>query len=448
MNSTGFQFWLLIPQIIGAIFSITVIGLFFFRKKEERDEVRVKDQDFTQEEWENELKKRREGFYFWIGMLYLVACVIAAEFLPFIFEIGKTQFNLGVVLLLIIIAHFIMSFTKMEADQRASIRFFGENVVEARPGLVFVPLFICELRTYSKKINRLEIGTPLTISGGKERAQLGTIEEERTYVLDEPFRVTFPGKEPSKKSEKERREIEREFQPLERSMTIDPHVQIRWRVERAIPFDERVGDIDAANRLLESEIKATLNSIPQKYPTVKEMIVNIENVEKELLTRLEWLMGEPGKEAPQGVKEKGAKLWMGVNILRAGITTPGLPQTLNEALRNSASKAAESEGRMQEIINIGIGEAEAIRRKGLATAQAREALLAAEALGAELIAIALEKRDDIGKLVLWVQTIRDALEKAQYSIVPGTEIFGAVAGIQEMLKKIGGKTQESVLLQK
>ena len=51
-------------------------------------------------------------------------------------------------------------------------------------------------------------------------------------------------------------------------------------------------------------------------------------------------------------------------------------------------------------------------------------------------ALAKAANGDTGRLVLYLQTVRESLKGAKYSIIPGTDLFKAVSGIQEIITRI------------
>lgn len=74
--------------------------------------------------------------------------------------------------------------------------------------------------------------------------------------------------------------------------------------------------------------------------------------------------------------------------------------------------------------------------KAIGDAQIREALLKAEAIG--LKALSEIAKTPEGQIVLWIKTLETALSKASYSIIPGSDLYSAASGLQEMLNKVKG----------
>ncbi len=124
------------------------------------------------------------------------------------------------------------------------------------------------------------------------------------------------------------------------------------------------------------------------------------------------------------------KKW-GIEIVDVQLVDIDLGKKINKALRDVPAALLAK----QKTITDKEAEGEGLRLVGEGTAKTRELFLKAEAIGAK--ALSEITKTEEGKVALWIETMGKGVEKANDSIIPGTELCTAVGGLKELMEGIG-----------
>lgn len=331
--------------------------------------------------------------------------------------------NYGWIILGFQIIYTVLSFKTVGPDEKAAVLFFGRPLHEVRSGLVFVPWLICSLRKESRLTIQIQIpGEPEEIdkSGDDEKGV------SAGKVL--PIRATTGSYETVKKNSLFTNDPSLvEGDPLNQRMTLEPSAQIRFKIKNIVKFIGHIGSITEAKKQLRDTAEGVIKSeFAKRTPAL--IIAHWSEISN--ILKLE--IGKMVKDDTGTIDEDEG--W-GVVIETAQLLDVDITKKVNEAL--SAVSAAKI------TANRTVTEARAARTKseeeGAGIAKARELLLIAESVGMTKLA-KLAKTPE-GQITLIVQQAKEMYEKAQYSILPGNGegLYGAVAGIQEVLKRIQGE---------
>ena len=173
-----------------------------------------------------------------------------------------------------------------------------------------------------------------------------------------------------------------------------------------------VQDIKTLSHNITGLAKATLQECAGKM-TVGMLIAYNELICRRITYRVEQLIGEP--HAQTGLIQ--SNVYWGVNFRGIQISSMGFPKNLNEAMRTARSESylrdqviTRSEGEKKKRINEGDGTAYALQKK-----------LEAEAAGAKAQAEVANSGVG-GELVLRLQALQTALEKANVTLLPTGEL--------------------------
>ena len=369
------------------------------------------------------------------------------------------NWNLGWTILGIQIMYTALSFKIVKEDEVAAVLLFGNPKKRVTSGLVLVPWLICSLRKESRLTIQMQIpGEPEEIdkSGLDNRGLL-----EGKKVL--PIRATTGSYEIVKKGIFKDDPALVDGDALSQRMTLEPTAQIRFRIKDIVKFIRNIGSIKAAKVQLRDTAEGVIKSeFAKRTPAL--IIAHWEDINQTLKTEI----GKLVKDDPTTSNRNES--W-GVVVETAQMLDVDMNKKVNEALSQAteakiqakktitmseaARTAKKNEGLGMKSFRISEGEALAYARKllmlaeaegtakqGEALAYARKLLLLADAIGtAKLAKIA---KTPEGQVVLIVQQAREMFEKAKFSVVPGDGggLFGTVAGIQELLKRIQGDDTE------
>ena len=187
---------------------------------------------------ELDYEEREKRLVQWVVSLYSIALLTSSVFF-------LLSFKLGMLLFVAVAVYTIAGFKAVSSNERGVVRLFGEAVKEVGSGLCFAPPLLCELKSYSKQIQVIEIGSPLENDKG-EIIEIPT--REGVVINDLPFRISLKG---NPKGES----------VLERPLTIDPRIQLQWMIKSPIVFDEQKRDTHRANNELVDVVKSATQKI-------------------------------------------------------------------------------------------------------------------------------------------------------------------------------------------
>ncbi len=377
-------------------------------------------------------------------LFVIFTVVLYAIMLILIFTKGIEYWPTYMVCLVI---YTLLGFGSANSDELGTMSLFGKATWTIRNGgVAWGPAGFCTFRKDPSVLIKLRIGTPVT-----DRANQPVIVEDdskaKIYVKNEPMRITFAAPKTAQYSlipEAERIAIG-EFgdDPLNQRITQDPNVLVTWQIDDHARFLEEVGTVEAANELLLESASSGLAVIAGKL-TPAMAIRHQDYVEGAITHRVELRVGEWDDPADPHAMKKNSEggmepryKWLGMDVLSAQVTSWGMTRRVNEAQANvgqerfnAQSTVVRSEAARTKLINEGQG-----------TADARKTFMLAEAAGTEEMAKASNTSEAL--IIQWMQTMRDALSKSQYSLLPGSQnilssegFVSAAAGIQEAVKRL------------
>jgi regulator of protease activity HflC (stomatin/prohibitin superfamily) len=202
--------------------------------------------------------------------------------------------------------------------------------------------------------------------------------------------------------------------PYNKQMTIEVTPVISWRIMDMKTFVSTIGTIERTIRQME-DVAITVFAEDFAKITPALALKNLNKHSEDLKIAI-------GNRV----------LNWGIEIMSAQIKPFGFSRGLNQSVID-VSKAEQA----AKATRIGAAaDRDATIDKGTGIAEAEKLLLEARAIGTKKLAEACNTTE--GQIALWMETMGKAFEKAQYSIVPGSELFTSIAGIKEMLEKVKG----------
>ena len=361
-----------------------------------------------------------------IVMIYLgtiFATIITAKIIEY-FELTATEYevNIAIIILAIELSLLPFSFGTVEVDEVAAMFFFGKPIGELEPGWYLAPAGFIKVKKENGAFFQDELpAEPEKIYRGEGPTPDGKFPPNR-------IKFGMPAEDDSETLKKD---------PYNVSIVADVVPVVAWRICDPIVFFEKMKSVENCRKILSDKSIAVCGDELSKMTPAKALI-NLKAISKTLETAI--------REAVGSNEEESTESW-GIEIKDAYLKPFNFSHALNDAVvgvvkadlkRQETIK--ESEGSKQKKINEGIGDADAEEKMLIARAKGESEI---KKLILEVERINLEKviqlgESENGKLVLWMQTLQKALENAQYSIVPGSELFTATSGIKEMLDKIKG----------
>lgn len=315
------------------------------------------------------------------------------------------------------IIYFLSSLKKIDVDKIGAILFFGKPIEDVGPGFCFVPFLIMELKTETRLIIQDELPCePEKIWRAEDHGNLTT--PPPGYFP--PIRITFG---PPEKDETKPNFIEGN-NPYDKQMTVEVVPVISWRIIKYTVFLGEIGTIENAKKQME-DVAITQFAADFAKITPAVALKGLDSHSQTLRAAI----------------EERVKSWK-VEIVSAQIKPFIFNHDLNiavikvsEAEQQKKADITKSEGTSQKIRNEGDALAETsakkIKLEGVELANARELLLKAEAIGVEELSKVAQTEE--GKITLWLDTMKTALEKSNHTIIPGGDFFSALAGINEII---------------
>ncbi len=358
-----------------------------------------------------------------IEFLALIVNVIVASVAFFMILIGKgsdtwwTTFSrlglstFGFIILMLQIFYNLESIQMVKLDQKAILLLFGSYMYDVNPGLVYVPWGICSLIVASTRIIEKDIpDDPKFIwHGDADTVPLG---------FSPPVRVTFapnPTEEVKFKTfDGHERTIPKDDAYHQRN-TAEVEASYGWQIDDLYELVVRLGSkntLAKAQSQMDDTAVRTFNSIFSKI-TAAEAQTKLKEVEAEVIRELEETTND----------------W-GITVKFFGIKPFNYSHDLNTAVREASSSLP----RQQAVMRAAEGERVRLEKVGLGNAAALAAKLKAQAEGEE--ARAKVAATSGGQYALAIEAIQSGLETANTIIVPQDNMFGAVAGIAELIKRI------------
>lgn len=332
-------------------------------------------------------------------MLVIVAVnvVLLVIFLTML-SYGQTE-DLGFGLIITQIIITIMSLGKMENYMVGFISFLGRPLYRLAPGAYYALPLLMEVWKERGTIFQDELpANPEKI-----------FRQDDTLPVPEgmfpPIRVKFGPPDPNDGIAKDN--------PYNKEMTVEVVPVISWQIEDAIKFRARIGSVEQMRKILEDKAISLFNA-EFAHITPAKASRTLEETSNKLKVKLQSEVTDLGVT----IHDAFIKPFIYSHDLNKSVIAVSTSE--QKALKTRIDSAAEKQKRIDE---------------GAGTAEARRLLLEAEAVGTQKLA-ELAKTSE-GQIVLWMETLKTAMEKAQFSIIPGSEAYSALSGLMETFKRIG-----------
>lgn len=371
-------------------------------------------------------------------MFYLCAVVTAICIVLIIYALlliknkasidQKNQWNWGMIILAILMVYLRQSFKIVGPTELGAVLLFGRPLYQVDPGLVFVPFLIC-------KIMR-EDGTTIARQFPAEPELVDKSGDDSKPVKEgykKPIRVATASY--NMLSDEMKKKIKGDINdPLNKMLVVEPSAVVRFQIIDYLSFLKNIGSLEKAISQMRDTVDTVLNiEFPKRTPSL--LIQDKEEINKELLDKIEILVGDP--DNPTAVAEK-KRSW-GINVINAQIPELDLSKGIHTSIRDivdsqlkRTATVTNAEGAKEKRELEGAGEEVFKTREGTGLANARLAFLEAEKKGLE--GIAEVAGTDAGKLAIITKTVEQGLKGSQYSIVPDGA-GSLITGIMETLKK-------------
>lgn len=342
-----------------------------------------------------------------------MASIIMGAVFYFALLVAGAYYDRKLIAIVSVCLHIYASIETIKPNQWGAMLLLGSaplRKVDSVPVFVFFPFF--SVRKDPKTLFQVIVGTPLTDKKG-EVFKVGT-EGENVLREEEPFRVTFPriediptpeelGKIPSDNFPPELTlpvaddEMRKRFknQPLHRTLTCDPQFVFWFDIKDYMDFIQVFDDVQTMAHDITSVAKAALQEYAGRM-TVGMLMAYNKLVCDRITFRVEQLIGEPHAQ----VGRQPNRYW-GINFRGMQIPSIGLPQTLNESMRNAAAE----EFNKDKVVIAAEGEKTKRTKEGEGSAAAARAL-------AEVAT------EEGGMIVLQLKAITEAIKEGNVTIIP------------------------------
>ncbi|MEK7662377.1 MAG: hypothetical protein AAB355_02710 [Patescibacteria group bacterium] len=361
-------------------------------------------------------KSKTSRFWLVVGITYGVLFALEAVLWlgGHFVEVFGEKWNRGEVLFLAQVLYTFASFRTVKPTELGAILLFNRPVAEVRSGLVFVPLFICQLQKETALVMQKELpADPEHIFREEDK-------KEVPKGFFPPIRIPFG--HPSKKLPKG---LPTDFLPAEEDdplnvrVTAETVIIIRIRIKkgRYITFLTRVGSmVEAIRQIQDTAVAMALREFAQVTPAI--VLRNLQYYNQMLKKEIQRLVGEMVGESDV---EEGND-W-GLTIHDAQIKLINFHRDLNTAIGKVPIATLEAKATV-----IG-GDAERQKRElhGRGDAAAELAVLTNRADGLAKIKGSLEVS---AEAVIGTEAARAiTLNPGQKTIIAGSGGFADLLGI-------------------
>lgn len=321
------------------------------------------------------------------------------------------------------LAHLVLSLLRGVAeDEIGAVFWFGAPIMERRPGWVFAPYGLVELKTVTQGIIQIIIGTEardrndqpaekhdpslalIMRENSPERIVFGDIDVVPDgYSANEDPYPEFPLPALDDKTRKRLRKDK-----LNKRITCDTIMIGEFRVNHPVPFFIRVKKLEFLSKMVAVNSVAALNESTARIPLgfAQE---NKSTLEGRVSIRIEELIGERPTRRP-GRTERQTPCW-GIDFIRMMIKDWGVPHSLNKQIKQANEVGFEkiqtvtrSEGEKEKLANEGAGRAAALGSE-----------LAAKAEGTQKMAEAVNRPG--GDIIVQTEALVQAMQKGNTNII-------------------------------
>lgn len=307
-----------------------------------------------------------------------------------------------VIILALVVAYLVFSVGTVQSNEIATMLVFGEAKGDIKPGLYFAPLGIVRIERYARTYFQDELPSDPEHIFRKDDV------EKIPDGMFPPIRVKFGQPNPADTTLVD--------DPYNIPMVAEVVPVVSWHITNATMFFVTIGSIRNCRKIIQDKVVGVFGDEFSAITPAKASL-HLDETSKKL----------------EEILRKETATW-GIEIDDAYVK----PFIFSHSLNKSVTDVSEARQKAKATI----ATAEATKKKtvleGAGVAEARRLFLEAEAIGMEKLA-AISKTPE-GQLTLWMETMRKAFEKANYSIVPANDPFiGATAGISEALKRLKGE---------
>ncbi len=332
-------------------------------------------------------------------MILLSIILIIWLVVGIVFWINNPTF-IGPILCSFFVFYVILSFGKVNVDQKGAMLFFGRPITDLNAGIFFAPFGIFKVEKEKGTVFQDELpGEPETIFREKEGEHGKTPEG-----MFPPIRILFgPPNE---------NDTELKGNPYNKSMVTEVTPVVAWRIESLTTFLKVMGDVKNCRKNLSDKSISVCTEDFSKITPAKAMI-SLEGTNSKLKDKL----------------ENDTTKW-GISIHDAFVK----PFNFSHKLNSAVVSVSVSEQTALSTKVTADAEKYKLTEEGKGKAEAEKLFLKAQALGYDQIAKKLNITE--GTVILKIEAMKQALEKAQYSIVPGTEIYELFTGLSTAIDSI------------
>jgi len=315
-------------------------------------------------------------------------------------------FNLGGLLIVLPLIHFLVSWTVVKQDEWAALFFYQRALKSADAGPHFLPKGLIQVVRVPKGLKQFQApGEPEEVFHGDEKEVL---PPGKVW----PIRVTTRGPR------------EGETEHLDVQMTFEWPFYVQYQIKDLFMFISRVGSFEQAQRLIRDSGEAVQKQFASER-TMRGVIEGTIEIDETLDNRIRELANEWGME-----------------IYEARTLAPNLSHSVASEL----SKIPIARLQAEQVKTLAAGQRVRLEEEGAGVAKARSDLLTAEADGreaflkAEAVGLAEKKKllDISGETIVAAEVASDAFAQASGILMGGNsiaELSTVVEATREALKK-------------
>lgn len=336
-----------------------------------------------------------------IGSATGLVCAVYWWNTPILPALGS-NFTVGPGCVLAVVAYTYLSLHQIDTDRHGGIYFFGMPLIRVSSGLKYAPAFLTQVRTVSAHMQEFQFpADPELVYRGSDKDELPSITiDEKPQQMVRPIRMVT------------RAPTNKETGHLDVQMTLVVNFVVQFQITDIFDFITNFGDIPYLARQLRDVGEATLAEDITKR-TAGKVVTELPAINLHLFSEIQARLQKAG-----------------VQIRSARMLSPDITHEVSTAFANVPIKRAEAE---QTRISAA-AERDKRTEEGVGTANARRALLTAEALGRKQM---MDELSVSGETVVASETARDGLKEADV-IVVGAEglkdAMGFVKAAQSAMK--------------
>lgn len=352
---------------------------------------------------------REYWIIFW-GAIGAYMVLLASSAALFYYNVGFPGFNLGILVFILGLGHFLKSWGMVDKDEWGVLFFYGRVLRKVNQGPYFKPWLLMQIEKAPRiRQQRAAPGEPEQIFNGDDKLPL-------PKGMVRPIRITNRAPKAG------------ETGHLDVQATSAWTFYVQFQILDIIGFFAEVGSFENAWKMIEDTGKAVLAEFAADR-TLNGMIVDLPKINEELDDRIRTLTNK----------------WH-MEIFEAKAPSPDVSHELAVAMRDlpvarlvGEQTRVRADANAYETERSGLATAVADFAKGKAAAESRKRFLVGEAEGLEAKMIKLGVS---GETIVAAEFGSDALANANTIVAGATgglvDVIGAVPAIQAALAPKGG----------